>query len=208
MLVEPLNLKVLIADRLPYVATAIANSLKSQGYLIVGIAHSGEDAVKQTSTTRPDIVLMDITLNGEMDGIEAAWKIRSELFRPVIYTVAAIDEVILRRAKSTDPYGYLLKPFSLQDLQERIEIAIQKHCAFLAMQEWADEQFLTLLNVASRMKPMPRILFVNETLVIYVLSRGRAEKLKQQCMDLCLPYTFQIFSWEKSLEQYQLYANG
>jgi DNA-binding NarL/FixJ family response regulator len=208
MVTHPLQIKILIADRMPIVAEAIANCLKNQGYTITGIARSGEEAVQQAAATHPDVVLIDVQLDGELDGIEAAWQIQSEFACPVIYMAGAIDEATLGRARSTDPYGYLVKPFTLNDLNRRIEVALQKHRADLEMQAWGNEQFLILLSLASKIKPLPRVVFENHTLMIYVRSRGRARKLQQQCADLKLPYRYQILFWEPSLEQYQPFYAG
>jgi CheY-like chemotaxis protein len=205
MVTYPLQIKILIADRVPIVAETIANCLRNQGYTITAIARSGEEAVLQAAETQPTIALMDIALEGELDGIEAAWRIQTEFECPVIYMTGALDEATLGRAKSTDPYGYLFKPFTLNDLNNRIEIALQKHQAYLEMQAWSDEQFLALLSITSKLKPMPRVLFENNMLMLYVRSRGRAKKLQQQAAELKLPYRYQILFWEPSLEQYLPY---
>lgn len=208
MVIQSLPIKILIAERAPFVAEAIAISLISQGYTIAGIAKTGEDAIQQVMMTVPDLVLMDINLQGEIDAIDAAQKIHSDFLCPVIYMSAFLDAKLLSRAKSTDAYGFLLKPFTLDDLTQEIEVALQKHLAYLEMRSWADEQFMLLLSAASHLIPMPRICFEEGILNIYVSSLSSAKKLSQQCIDLRLPFPYQVFTWEKKLDQYQLYADG
>ncbi|MBW4467697.1 MAG: EAL domain-containing protein [Pegethrix bostrychoides GSE-TBD4-15B] len=129
-----LQAKVLIVEDELVVAENIARNLSKQGYIAVDIVDTGEDAVLQAKNTCPDIVLMDIMLQGELDGIDAAGIIRQELNLPVVYMTAYADDTTLERAKQTEPYGYLVKPFKPYDLRTTIEIALQKHRTDSAMQ--------------------------------------------------------------------------
>ena len=109
------------------VAEDIAETLKKLGYLISGIAVSGESALEKIQETLPDIVLMDIHLAGTMDGIEAAGQILALFDIPVIYLTAYADNELLDRAKVTEPYGYVLKPFNDREIYSVIEMALYKH---------------------------------------------------------------------------------
>jgi CheY-like chemotaxis protein len=102
-------------------------SLQSLGYTVTSMVSSGEEAIKKAEGDRPDLVLMDIVLKGEMDGIEAASQIRSCYNIPIIYLTAYADEKILERARITEPFGYIVKPFVNEDLKIAIEIALYKH---------------------------------------------------------------------------------
>ncbi len=102
-------------------------SLQRLGYSASGIAVSGDEAVKKAEEMLPDLVLMDIVLKGKMDGIETASAISSRLDIPVVYLTAHADKKTLARAKITEPFGYILKPFDDKDLQTNIEIALYKH---------------------------------------------------------------------------------
>ena len=99
----------------------------TNGYRVVGTTSSGSEAIKLASQTSPDVVLMDISLHGEMDGIEAAEAIRSWHDIPVIFLTAFADEQSLQRAKATNPFGYILKPFDQRSLYTTIEMAMNKH---------------------------------------------------------------------------------
>jgi PAS domain S-box-containing protein len=119
--------KILIVEDEAIVALHMAENLRSQGYVVAGKASSGVEAVRKAEETRPDLVLMDIVLKGEMDGIEAAQRISGRLDIPVVFVTAYGDEATLQRAKLTDPFGYILKPFKERDLHVAIEIALYKH---------------------------------------------------------------------------------
>jgi PAS domain S-box-containing protein len=127
--------KILIVEDENIVAKDIQNTLKSLGYLVAGLAASGEDAIQQTAATRPDLVLMDIMLRGYQDGVDAAQKISALYNIPVIYLTAFTDEKTLQRAKITEPYGYVLKPFEERELHIAIEIALYKHRMAKKLQE-------------------------------------------------------------------------
>ncbi len=121
------QLRILVVEDESIVALDIKNSLNILGYEVVGHASSGEDAIARAMETRPDLVLMDIILKGEMDGIQAAETIRARLDVPVIFLTACADDKTLNRAKVTEPFGYLLKPFEEWELHGHIEIALYKH---------------------------------------------------------------------------------
>lgn len=108
-------------------AEDIRQTLDRQGYQVTGIARSGESVLESLKDHRPDLVLMDIHLAGAMDGIDTAEQIRSLYHIPVIFLTAHADEITLGRAKITEPYGYVLKPFDDRELHSSIEMALHKH---------------------------------------------------------------------------------
>lgn len=118
---------ILIVEDESIVAKDIQHSLKKLGYTVVGMCSNGEDAIKTAEEMSPDLVLMDIMLKGDMSGIEAADQIRQRMNIPVIYLTAYADESTLNKAKVTEPYGYIIKPFKEIDLHTAIEMAIYKH---------------------------------------------------------------------------------
>jgi DNA-binding LytR/AlgR family response regulator len=118
---------ILVIEDEAIVSKDIQQSLKKLGYNIVGSAATGEKAVELAKKTNPDLVLMDIMLKGEMSGIDAAEQIRKDLNVPVIYLTAYADENTLAKAKVTEPYGYIIKPFKEVDLHTSIEMALYKY---------------------------------------------------------------------------------
>jgi len=120
-------IQIMVVEDESIVALEIKDRLKSLGYAVPVVATSGEEAVKQASEKQPNLVLMDIRLKGEIDGVEAAEQIRTRLDIPVVYLTAYADAHTLQRAKITEPYGYILKPFEERELHTAIEMALYKH---------------------------------------------------------------------------------
>jgi CheY-like chemotaxis protein len=109
------------------VAQEIKSRLEKSGYTICAVAHDGDTAIARAEALRPDLVLMDIRLKGDMDGIEAAGQIGDRLGIPVVYLTAYTDPATLERAKIKDPFGYVVKPFETRNLMVAIEIALHRH---------------------------------------------------------------------------------
>ncbi len=118
---------ILVVEDESIVSKDIQQSLKKIGYNVVGAASTGERALEIAHAEKPDIVLMDIMLKGDINGIETAERIKNELQIPVVFLTAYADESTLAKAKITEPYGYIIKPFKEIDLQTSIEMAIYKH---------------------------------------------------------------------------------
>jgi len=118
--------RILVVEDEGIVAEEIRSRLKKLRYE-AAVASSGEEAIKKAEETRPDLVLMDIRLRGDIDGVEAAQEIRARFDIPVVYVTAYTDEATLQRAKTTEPYGYILKPFEDKELRTSIEVALYKH---------------------------------------------------------------------------------
>ncbi len=127
--------QILIVEDDRIVAEDIKQRLEKAGFAVSGCMPSGEKAVLNVKENKPDLVLMDIRLEGEMDGIEAADIIRREFYIPVVYLTAYADEKLLERVKTTEPYGYIVKPFQDQELKAAIEIALYKHKMEAAQKE-------------------------------------------------------------------------
>ena len=121
------NINVYIVEDENIVAKDIQNSLKKLGYNVLGISNNGADAIKNIVDLEPNIVLMDIMIKGPMTGIDVAETIKKDYNIPAIFLTAYADESTLAKAKVTEPYGYILKPFKEIDLHSTIEMALYKH---------------------------------------------------------------------------------
>lgn len=121
------SFKILVVEDESIVAMDIKHRLENMGYIVPAITSSGEEAVEKASETDPDLILMDIVLKGEIDGIEAAQQIKEDLDVPIVYLTAYSDERTLKRAKITGPFGYIIKPFEDRELHSAIEVALYKH---------------------------------------------------------------------------------
>ncbi|MBU4259376.1 MAG: response regulator, partial [Desulfobacteraceae bacterium] len=119
--------RILVVEDEGIIAKDIKNILSFLGYSVIGIASSGEEAIEKAMEMHPDLVLMDIVLEGDMDGVKAAEHIRDRFDIPVVYLTAYSDDTTLQRAKITEPYGYILKPFQERELYTTIEMALYKH---------------------------------------------------------------------------------
>ena len=190
------------------VADDIALSLENMGYDISSVVSSGEKAVQKAGTERPDLVLMDIMLDGDMDGIEAAYKIQTLFDIPVVYLTAYSDENIIKRAGETASYGYLIKPFNKPELYTSIEIAISKSKMERKVRE-SEERFREVVegtgDLITRVDGQGKILYVNHMALrvfgvdinecigmsafrfIHPDDRDKTEKQFKECVQSRLP---------------------
>ncbi len=124
---------ILIVEDERIVARDIEKRLKKLGYQVVASVASGEEALRQARLTLPDLVLMDIQLKGQLDGIQTAEHIHNDLDIPIIFLTAYADDETLQRAKVTEPFGYIVKPFDERDLHAAIEVALRRRLAEAAI---------------------------------------------------------------------------
>jgi len=122
-----MTMNILVVEDESIVAKDIQMCLNKLGYNVIGVYSTGEEAVEVAREKEPDLVMMDIMLKGEMSGIEAADIIRKYNDIPVIFLTAYTDRSTVDKAKETEPYGYIIKPFKEIDIQTAIEIALYKH---------------------------------------------------------------------------------
>ena len=122
----PKNINILIVEDDKNLSFLTKEMLRKLGNNILEIFSSGESAVKYLESKRPDLILMDILLEGHIDGIDTAVIIKKKFGVPVVFITSYADNDMLERAKLTDPFGYLVKPFHMNDLKSTIEIALQK----------------------------------------------------------------------------------
>ncbi|MCL1470540.1 hybrid sensor histidine kinase/response regulator [Argonema antarcticum] len=141
------NKKILIVEDEIIVAEDVAVRLRKLGYIVTDIVTTGEEAIERAEQSQPDLILMDIVLEGDIDGIIAAEEIRNRFNIPIVFLTAYADEKTLQRAKLTDPFAYIIKPFHQKDLQANIEIAIHRHELENKMQQ-ALENSEQLLQIA------------------------------------------------------------
>lgn len=131
-------MNILVVEDESIVAKDIQVCLRKLGYDVVGVVSSGEEAVEKAQEFDLDLVMMDIMLKGEMSGIEAADIIRKKKSIPVIFLTAYTDRNTVDKAKETEPYGYIIKPFKEIDIQTAIEIALYKHCREMEVKKERD----------------------------------------------------------------------
>lgn len=180
---------VLIVEDESIIALDIQTSLQSAGYHVVSIAATAEEALNDTAHFQPDLVLMDIRLDGEIDGVEAANQIRQKWQVPVVFLTAHADDNTLTRAKQAQPFGYILKPFDDRELITTIEIALSRHKAEAAIRAALEKQkeinelksrFVSVVSHEFR-NPLNTILFSTELLQRY--GTQLTEQKKGLCFD-------------------------
>ena len=119
--------QVLVVEDEGIIAADIQDRLTALGYEVPLTVSSGEEALEKIPTFLPDVVLMDIMLKGEIDGIDAAAQIRERHNIPVIFLTAHADQSTVNRAKLTEPFAYILKPFEERELHTALEMTLHRH---------------------------------------------------------------------------------
>jgi len=190
---------VLVVEDESIVSKDIQYSLKKLGYEIVGAASTGIKAVELALQLKPNVILMDIMLKGEMSGIEASAKIKEAINIPVIFLTAYADEKTLEKAKVTEPYAYIIKPFKEIDLHTSIEMALYKHGKELEVLKERDLLYNIVENQDSK-----EFIFVksNSRLVkIYNKDIYFVEALKDYVVINTLNSRYTIHSTMKDIEK-------
>ena len=180
---------ILIVEDEAIVAADLAGKLRQLGYKVAGITAQGAEAVALAERLSPHLVLMDIQLEGPMDGIETAQAIRDRQDVPVIYLTAHSDAATLSRAKLSGPFGYILKPFDERELATQIELALYKHQAERQLREQREWLRVTLTSIGDAViatDAAGRISFLNP--VAESLTGWKAE----EAMDRNIPEVFRI----------------
>lgn len=140
--------RVYLVEDEPIIASGIVRKLEQLGYVVAGQSSSGEAAVRFVDSNPPDLVLMDIKLEGRMDGVEAAAEIRKRHDIPIVFLTAFADEATLQRATQQEPFGYIVKPFTDRELSGAIEVALHRHALDQAMRA-REERYRMLSEVLS-----------------------------------------------------------
>lgn len=177
--------QILIVEDEGILALDLRSRLQRLGYGVPAVAYSGEEGVAKALETHPDLVLMDVMLGGPLDGVEAAERIRSRIDVPVIYLTAHADEDTLRRARITEAFGYLLKPFEERTLQATIELALYKHKSEKRLrqnEQWLGAIFGSIADALIATDGAGRITFMNpvaETLTGWRAGDGEGKDLSE-----------------------------
>jgi two-component system, LytTR family, response regulator LytT len=169
---------ILVVEDESIVSKDIQNTLKKLGYNIVGASSTGEDAIAVAEEAKPDLILMDIMLKGEMSGIDAATVIKERFNIPIIYLTAYADESTLNRAKITEPYGYIIKPFKEIDLHTSIEMSLYNHKINSDVKKERDFLYSIIENKESQD-------------IIFVKSNSRLVKVRTK--DICFMEAFKDY---------------
>lgn len=158
--------KILVVDDEAAITTHLEVRLNYMGYKVVGRASSGEEALAKSRLFKPDLVIMDIVMPGEMDGIEAASILKNELDIPVIFLTAYGDDALIKRAKKVEPFGYIIKPFQDNEIKAALQIALYNKEIYDLMKEssrtW--QELAEIMNEA--------VILARRSGVIYFWNQG------------------------------------
>ncbi|MEB3883115.1 response regulator [Lyngbya sp. CCY1209] len=181
--------KILIVEDEFLIAKGLARKLEKLGYEVVDIVASGMEAIARTLELKPDLILMDIVIEGEFDGIETAAKIHEICSIPIIYLTAYADDQTLERAQETQSYGYILKPFKERELHAAIKMAIGKHkkdreiAGLLSQAENQNQEKSRYLNRASHDLRNPMTVIQVSAGILKDYGNRLPEEKKQQHLD-------------------------
>jgi CheY-like chemotaxis protein len=173
------NTQILVVEDEGIIASDIQRTLEKYGYSVLAVVSSGEEALEKAGVYRPDLILMDISLEGNMDGIEAAAQIKSHFNIPIVYITGKADKHTIDRAKQTDPAGYLIKPFDERTLSTAVELALYRnHVTSESMNQPNVTQGLTLSKgnrmISTSQKGLPE----GWTRATFIIRKDLLDKIK------------------------------
>ena len=171
--------KILIVEDEEIVALDIKDMLYDLGYDVIGITSSRDEALENVEKDKPDLVLMDIMLGDKDNGIEAAEEIRSRFKIPVIYLTAYADDATLERAKTTAPYGYIVKPFQENDLSTAITMGLYKHDMLMKIREETENALAAIMGSIELMLEEAPKKYDRETITKIDIIQRAVNKIKQ-----------------------------
>lgn len=189
--------KILIVEDEAIVAESIAETLAKYRYDVVGIAFSGEEAVSMARKFSPDLILMDIILAGEIDGVEASEIIKKSLSVPIIFLTANSDETTLQRAKITEPFGYITKPYREKELHSAVSVAIYKHEVEVKLkknEKWLSTILSNICDAVISVDPEGNVNYLSP-----VAEKLTGWELKELSGEEFLPAFFSSLGYEESL---------
>ena len=193
---------VLVVDDGIIIAEDIRRRLEASGYSVVDIVTTGEEAIERARTIRPDLVLMDIRLDGVMDGIEAAQKIKSLFEIPVVFVTAYSDEATLTRVKAAGSFGFVVKPVEARELRTTIDLALHKHAAERCLRV-SEERHRRLIDSSP-----DAVIIVDPAGAITACNRRTVDILGFRCAEVLAGKSFFDFVAQEERERAAEFVSG
>lgn len=167
-----MSYNVLIVEDDPQIAESLSDMLEIIDHKVVGIAASYDEAMDKLAEGEAEIALLDIQLQGEKSGIDIAEKIKNDMNIPFIFTTAYADKETIKKASEHGPYGYIVKPYGMKDINAGIEIAIQNHKSFEQSKEGSDEDTGVFNSESLFIKANSRIVRIEIKDILFVEAKG------------------------------------
>lgn len=183
------RVRILVVEDEAILARDLRETLRDLGYGVVGLASSASEAVEMAREHAPDLVLSDIRMPGDENGIDAAGTITDELDIPVVFLTAYADRDTLRRVTRTEPYGYILKPFDTRELEAAVELALQRkrrERAFRERERWFERVLGRVEDIVAVVDATGTVEYVNPA-VQDVLGYAPGERVGQHSLELVHP---------------------
>ena len=179
---------ILIVEDDGVLGLQLQNMLVNLGYNVPDPVATGEETIVAVAVERPDLILMDIQLAGEMDGVTAAGRICSMADIPIVFLTGFFQDPLLQRAKIAAPYGYLIKPVSLRELTATLEMALHKHLLDRQLKETNDELCLAQVELKEAREDLEKkvqertqeLQKTNEMLTAEIEKRMKSEEVLRQ----------------------------
>lgn len=181
--------RILVVEDERIIGIDLKKTLTKLNYDVIDVVSNGASAIKVAIQVKPDLILMDIVLDGEMNGIEAAQIIQQSLEVPIIYLTAYTDEYFLNRAKITNPFGYLIKPYEEHTLQLSIEMALYRHSVDLKL-KISEERYRTLIEyspIAIGIHAEGKVVYVNTAAIKLFGAKSEIDLIGKPIMELVMP---------------------
>jgi len=199
--------KILVVEDEAVIALRLQQRLSMMGYEVVALSHSSEESLEKARDLRPDLILMDIKIPGNLDGITVAEIVKSELDIPVVFLTAFAEDQIIERAKQAEPYGYIVKPFQDQELKAAVEIALYKKDMERRLKE-SEQQYRSMIDsmgdVIHVVDRELRLLIANPTLIQWNKELGLETEVVGRALLEVFP-----FLPDTAIEEYQqVFDNG
>jgi len=179
--------KILVVEDEIVVAKAIQLALQRHGYDAAATASAGLEAIQKTDEMKPDLILMDIVLKGSMDGITAVEQIRSRFDIPIVYLTAYTNSETVQRAKITEPFGYITKPFDERELHTNIEMALYKHKMDKVLRKSESEKQLILSTLSEL------IIYLDKNLRVVRANKAAGDSVGQPADELVGRYCYEVW---------------
>ena len=165
-----MSYKILIVEDDPQIAESLADIIEILNHEVVGTADNFDSAIEQFKSKEIDLALLDIQLKGVKSGIDIAERIRNEFNVPFIFTTAYADKETIKKASEHSPYGYIVKPYGMKDINAGIEVAIQNHKAF--SQTGTDSEEGVFNSESLFIKANSRIVRINIKDILFIEAKG------------------------------------